>query len=100
MPHARHGIGFESARAPPDARIVVGTPDDVVAEIRAFAEAVSTASVRGPRATARADLTAIAEEVLPRASAPLVGDDGAPTLRERLGLPRRASRHTRSEVSA
>lgn len=89
------------ARAPlvTDARIVVGTPDDVVAEIRAFAEA-GVDGIRLRPARLPADLTAIAEEVLPRASALLVGDDGAPTLRERLGLPRRASRHTRSEVSA
>ena len=49
-----------------------------------------------------ADLTAITANVIPRASAAgiLQPDNGAATLRERLGLPLRASRYTRQEVSA
>ena len=84
-----------------DARVVVGTPDDVVDEIRQLA-AAGADGVRLRPARQPADLTAIAEQVLPRAAAAgvLVADDGAPTLRERLGLPRRASRHTRQETRA
>ena len=51
-----------------DARIVVGTPDDVVAEIRALAEA-GVDGVRLRPARLPADLTAITESVIPRASA-------------------------------
>lgn len=84
-----------------DARVVVGTPDDVVDEIRLLA-AEGADGVRLRPARQPADLTAIAEQVLPRAEAAgvLVADDGAPTLRERLGLPRRASHHTRQETRA
>jgi len=91
----------ERAALTTDARVVVGTPDDVVDEIRALA----TAGVDGVRlrpARLPADLAAITEGVLPRAHAAgiLHPDDAAPTLRERLGLPRRASRYARQEVSA
>lgn len=84
-----------------DARVVVGTPDDVVDEIRLLA-AAGADGVRLRPARQPADLTAITEQVLPRAAAAgvLVADEGAPTLRERLGLPRRASRHTRQETRA
>lgn len=84
-----------------DARIVVGTPDDVIAEIRALAEA-GVDGVRLRPARLPADLTAITEHVVPRASAAgiLHSDLATPTLRERLGLPRRASRYAAQEVSA
>lgn len=84
-----------------DARVVVGSADDVVAELRAFAvEGVDGVRLRPARLPA--DLIAITEEVVPRAADAgiLSPDDGAPTLRERLGLPRRASRFARVEVSA
>ena len=84
-----------------DARIVVGTPDDVIAEIRALAEA-GVDGVRLRPARLPADLTAITESVIPRASAAgiLHSDPESPTLRQRLGLPRRASRYAAQEVSA
>ncbi|WP_457101296.1 LLM class flavin-dependent oxidoreductase [Microbacterium sp. P5_E9] len=84
-----------------DARVVVGTADDVVDVIREL----SAAGVDGVRlrpARLPADLTAITANVIPRASAAGIRqpDNGAATLRERLGLPLRASRYTRQEVSA
>lgn len=84
-----------------DARVVVGTADDVVEEIRAFA----TAGVDGVRlrpARLPADLVAIADLVVPAAQARgvLLPDGGESTLRERLGLPLRASRYARTEVPA
>ncbi|KTS91262.1 hypothetical protein NS183_05115 [Microbacterium testaceum] len=84
-----------------DARVVVGTADDVVDEIRALAEAGAD-GVRLRPARLPADLDAIAERVVPRAAAAgiLLPDDGAPTLRERVGLPRLASRYARQEVGA
>ncbi|MDQ1138279.1 alkanesulfonate monooxygenase SsuD/methylene tetrahydromethanopterin reductase-like flavin-dependent oxidoreductase (luciferase family) [Microbacterium sp. SORGH_AS 1204] len=84
-----------------DARVVVGTADDVVDELRALAEA-GVDGVRLRPARLPADLEAIANRVVPRAAAAgiLLPDDGAPTLRERLGLPRLASRYARQEVGA
>ena len=96
-----------------DARVVVGTAEDVVDELRAFAEA-GVDGIRLRPARLPADLDAIVEVVVPRASAVgvLHGDaaldeatalheqGGATTLRERLGLPLRASRYARQEVSA
>ncbi|MCJ1706043.1 LLM class flavin-dependent oxidoreductase [Microbacterium sp. VKM Ac-2923] len=84
-----------------DARVVVGTADDVVDEIRALAEA-GVDGVRLRPARLPADLDAIADRVVPRAASAgiLLPDDGAPTLRERVGLPRLASRYARQEVGA
>jgi len=84
-----------------DARVVVGTADDVVEEIRALA-AQGVDGVRLRPARLPADLDAIADRVVPRAAAAgiLLPDDGAPTLRERVGLPRLASRYARQEVGA
>ncbi|WP_278103362.1 LLM class flavin-dependent oxidoreductase [Microbacterium proteolyticum] len=84
-----------------DARVVVGTADDVVEEIRALRDA-GVDGVRLRPARLPADLSAIAERVVPAASAAgiLSPDDGAGTLRERLGLPRLASRFARQEVGA
>ena len=84
-----------------DARVVVGTADDVVDEIAALA-AQGADGVRLRPARLPADLDAIAERVVPRAAAAgiLLPDDGAPTLRERVGLPRLASRYARQEVGA
>ncbi|MGB4779941.1 LLM class flavin-dependent oxidoreductase [Microbacterium sp.] len=76
-----------------DARVVVGTADDVVAEIAALADA-GVDGIRLRPARLPADLAAITEQVVPLISDAgiLASDNGAPTLRERLGLPRRASR--------
>lgn len=84
-----------------DAHVVVGSADDVVDEIRALA-AAGVDGIRLRPARLPADLDAIAERVVPRAAAAgiLLPDDGAPTLRERLGLPRPASRYARQEVGA
>ncbi|KJL29825.1 LLM class flavin-dependent oxidoreductase [Microbacterium oxydans] len=84
-----------------DARVVVGTADDVVDELRAFAEA-GVDGIRLRPARLPADLDAIVDGVVPRATAAgvLHEDNGASTLRERLGLPLRASRYARQEVSA
>lgn len=84
-----------------DARVVVGSADDVVDEIRALA-AAGVDGIRLRPTRLPADLYAIAERVVPRAAAAgiLLPDDGAPTLRERLGLPRPASRYARQEVGA
>ena len=84
-----------------DARVVVGTPDDVIEEIRALAEA-GVDGIRLRPARLPADLVAITENVIPRASAAgiLHSDAESPTLRQRLGLPRRASRYAAQEVSA
>ena len=85
----------------PAARVVVGPPDDVVDELRALAEA-GVDGVRLRPARLPADLAAIADRVVPRAAAAgiLLPDDGAPTLRERVRLPRLASRYARQEVGA
>lgn len=84
-----------------DARVVVGTAEDVVDEIAALA-AAGVDGIRLRPARLPADLDAIAERVVPRAAEAgiLRPDDGAATLRERLGLPRPASRYTRQEVGA
>ncbi|WZH37933.1 MAG: LLM class flavin-dependent oxidoreductase [Microbacterium enclense] len=91
----------ERAALTTDARVVVGTADDLVEEIRALADA-AVDGVRLRPARLPADLDAIVDRVVPRAAAAgiLFPDDGAPTLRERLGLPRRASRYARQEVGA
>ncbi|SDO37877.1 Flavin-dependent oxidoreductase, luciferase family (includes alkanesulfonate monooxygenase SsuD and methylene tetrahydromethanopterin reductase) [Microbacterium sp. ru370.1] len=84
-----------------DAHVVVGTADDVVDEIAALA-AAGVDGIRLRPARLPADLDAIAERVIPRAADAgiLRPDDGAATLRERLGLPRPASRYARQEVGA
>ncbi|WP_295788030.1 LLM class flavin-dependent oxidoreductase [uncultured Microbacterium sp.] len=84
-----------------DARVVVGTADDIVDEVRAFVDA-GVDGVRLRPARLPADLVAIAEQVVPRARAAgiLSPDRGEPTLRERLGLPRPSSRYARQEVGA
>lgn len=91
----------ERAPLTTDARVVVGTADDVVDEIRALADA-GVDGVRLRPARLPADLEAIADRVIPRAASAgiLLPDDGAPTLRERVGLPRLASRYARQEVGA
>lgn len=91
----------ERAPLTTDARVVVGTADDVVDEIRALADA-GVDGVRLRPARLPADLEAIADRVIPRAARAgiLLPDDGAPTLRERVGLPRLASRYARQEVGA
>ncbi len=91
----------ERATIVTDARVVVGTADDVVDEIHALA-AAGADGVRLRPARQPADLFAIADQVLPRAAAAgiLAADNGAPTLRERLGLPRPVSRYTRQETRA
>lgn len=84
-----------------DARVVVGTADDIVDEVRALVDA-GVDGVRLRPARLPADLVAIAEQVVPRARAAgiLSPDRGEPTLRERLGLPRPSSRYARQEVGA
>jgi alkanesulfonate monooxygenase SsuD/methylene tetrahydromethanopterin reductase-like flavin-dependent oxidoreductase (luciferase family) len=91
----------ERAQLTTDARVVVGTADDVVDEIRALADA-GVDGVRLRPARLPAALEAIADRVSPRAASAgiLLPDDGAPTLRERVGLPRLASRYARQEVGA
>ncbi|MEV7873469.1 LLM class flavin-dependent oxidoreductase [Microbacterium sp. NPDC089188] len=84
-----------------DARVVVGTADGVVDELRALA-AAGVDGIRLRPARLPADLEAIAASVVPRAAEAgiLRPDDAAATLRERLGLPRPASRYARQEVGA
>jgi alkanesulfonate monooxygenase SsuD/methylene tetrahydromethanopterin reductase-like flavin-dependent oxidoreductase (luciferase family) len=84
-----------------DARVVIGTADAVVEELRGFA-AIGVDGIRLRPARLPADLVAITDLVVPRATEAgvLHDDNGAPTLRERLGLPLRASRYARQEVSA
>lgn len=84
-----------------DARVIVGTPDAVVDEIRALADA-GVDGIRFRPARLPADLDALAEKVIPRLDAAglLASDDDAPTLRERLGLRRPSSRYVAQEVSA
>ena len=89
-------------RSTTDARVVVGTADDVVEELRGFA-ATGVDGIRLRPARLPADLVAITDLVVPlrdRSAGVLHDDNGAPTLRERLGLPLRASRYARQEVSA
>ncbi|MFT4259109.1 LLM class flavin-dependent oxidoreductase [Microbacterium sp.] len=84
-----------------DARVVADTADEVVAEIRALAEA-GIDGIRLRPARLPADLLAVAGQVVPRLAAAglLHEDEGAPTLRERLGLPRPSSRYAAQEVFA
>lgn len=84
-----------------DARVVAGSADAVVEEIRALA-AAGVDGIRLRPARLPADLRAVTEQVIPRLAAAglLQEDDGAPTLRERLGLPRLSSRRIIQEVSA
>ncbi|MHC9043179.1 LLM class flavin-dependent oxidoreductase [Microbacterium saperdae] len=84
-----------------DAHVVVGTPERIVDEIRAFADA-GVDGVRLRPARLPSDLAAITDRVLPLAAATelLHEDDSAPTLRERLGLPRRSSHYALQEASA
>ncbi len=91
----------ERAPLTTDARVVVGTADDVVAEIRALVEA-GVDGVRLRPARLPADLDRIARLVVPRAADAgiLAPDAEEPTLRERLGLARPASRYARQEVGA
>lgn len=91
----------ERAPLTTDARVVVGTADDVVEEIRVLVEA-GVDGVRLRPARLPADLDRIARLVVPRAADAgiLAPDAGEPTLRERLGLPRPASRYARQEVGA
>lgn len=91
----------ERAPLTTDARVVVGTADDVVEEIRALVEA-GVDGVRLRPARLPADLDRIARLVVPRAADAgiLAPDASEPTLRERLGLPRPASRYARQEVGA
>lgn len=91
----------ERAPISTDARVIVGTADAVVDEIRALADA-GVDGIRFRPARLPADLDAIAARVIPRLDAVglLVPDDDAPTLRERLGLPRLSSRYVAQEVSA
>ncbi|BFM24854.1 LLM class flavin-dependent oxidoreductase [Microbacterium sp. che218] len=91
----------ERAPLTTDARVVVGTEDDVVEEIRALVEA-GVDGVRLRPARLPADLDRIARLVVPRGADAgiLAPDAGEPTLRERLGLPRPASRYARQEVGA
>lgn len=83
-----------------DARVVVGTPDDVAEEVRALA-AAGVDGVRLRPARLPADLDAIARDVVPRLreTGTLAADD-ADTLRGRLGLARPVNRYARQEVSA
>ncbi|WOF23198.1 LLM class flavin-dependent oxidoreductase [Microbacterium betulae] len=81
-----------------DARIVAGTPDDVVEEIRALA-AAGVDGVRLRPARLPRDLLAIAERVVPRLNAAdALLDAAADTLRGRLGLPRPESRYAREKA--
>ncbi|MGW9113787.1 LLM class flavin-dependent oxidoreductase [Microbacterium sp. NPDC055683] len=85
-----------------DARIVVGTADDVVDEVRALAVAGAD-GVRLRPARLPRDLHRIADDVIPRlrSAGALATDDGsAVTLRDRLGLARPADRRVRAEEAA
>lgn len=84
-----------------DARVVAGTAEELVDEIRALADA-GVDGIRLRPARLPADLIAIAELVIPRLNAEgiLAPDTGAPTLRERLGLVRPSSRYVAQEVFA
>lgn len=91
----------ERAPISTDAHIIVGTADTVVEEIRALA-AAGVDGIRLRPARLPADLVATTEQLLPLLAAAgiLAEDDGAPTLRQRLGLPRLSSRLAVQEVSA
>ncbi|MGN6218313.1 MAG: LLM class flavin-dependent oxidoreductase [Microbacterium sp.] len=84
-----------------DARIVVGTAADVVDVVRELA-AAGFDGVRLRPARQPADVIAIAEQVAPllRAAGALREDDGAGTLRQRLGLVRPESRYVREKEFA
>lgn len=91
----------ERAQISTDARVVIGTAETVADEIRALA-AAGVDGIRLRPARLPADLVAITEQLVPllEAAGVLHQDDGAPTLRQRLGLPRRVSRFAAQEVFA
>ena len=83
-----------------DARIVVGSAADVADAVRELA-AAGVDGVRLRPARQPADVAAIAEQVVPllRSTQTLREDDGAGTLRARLGLARPESRYVREKVA-
>jgi alkanesulfonate monooxygenase SsuD/methylene tetrahydromethanopterin reductase-like flavin-dependent oxidoreductase (luciferase family) len=83
-----------------DARIVVGSAADVAEAVRELA-AAGVDGVRLRPARQPADVAAIAEQVVPllRSTQTLREDDGAGTLRARLGLARPESRYVREKVA-
>jgi alkanesulfonate monooxygenase SsuD/methylene tetrahydromethanopterin reductase-like flavin-dependent oxidoreductase (luciferase family) len=91
----------ERAPIATDAHIVIGTAATIVDELRTLA-AAGVDGIRLRPARLPADLSAITEQVIPvaRAAGILQDDDASPTLRQRLGLPRRSSRFVAQEVSA
>lgn len=91
----------ERAPIATDAHIVIGTAATIVDELRTLA-AAGVDGIRLRPARLPADLSAITEQVIPvaRAAGILHDDDASPTLRQRLGLPRRSSRFVAQEVSA
>jgi alkanesulfonate monooxygenase SsuD/methylene tetrahydromethanopterin reductase-like flavin-dependent oxidoreductase (luciferase family) len=92
---------WDGAPLTSDARIVVGTPDDVADAVRELA-AAGVDGVRLRPARQPADVVAIAEKVVPllRSTSTLREDDGAGTLRARLDLARPESRYAREEEFA
>ncbi|GAA1928457.1 LLM class flavin-dependent oxidoreductase [Microbacterium aoyamense] len=82
-----------------DARVIVGTPGDVVDAVRGLA-ASGVDGVRLRPARQPADVIAITEKVTPilRSTGALRETDGA-SLRARLGLARPASRYVREKVA-
>jgi alkanesulfonate monooxygenase SsuD/methylene tetrahydromethanopterin reductase-like flavin-dependent oxidoreductase (luciferase family) len=99
--HATWNRLEERAQISTDARVVIGTAETVADEIRALA-AAGVDGIRLRPARLPADLVAITEQLVPllEAAGVLHQDDGAPTLRQRLGLPRRVSRFAAQEVFA
>lgn len=91
----------ERAPIATDAHIVIGAAATIVDELRTLA-AAGVDGIRLRPARLPADLSAITEQVIPvaRAAGILHDDDASPTLRQRLGLPRRSSRFVAQEVSA
>lgn len=83
-----------------DARVVVGSADDIADEVRALA-AAGVDGVRLRPARLPADLDRVARDVTPRLrDAGVLAVDDADTLRGRLGLARPTSRYARQEVPA
>ena len=99
--HATWNRLEERAQISTGARVVIGTAETVADEIRALA-AAGVDGIRLRPARLPADLVAITEQLVPllEAAGVLHQDDGAPTLRQRLGLPRRVSRFAAQEVFA